>query len=178
MERASKFDFSLSQSNILFHEAYPEATYSMPFSMLYEEHRDEELCHKLSWYIILFADINSSLREMPEVERQRELETHFLKDRIGNYPSMENYIAIYQDQWMSPLERSFVKWKNKLDEMDSFMTDTPLNEGTYEMILKLAKEYPNLLKIYEKAETELLKQLASSRAVGSGEESLADKGEI
>ncbi len=162
----------------LFHNVYPELQFMAPFNNLYKEYGDEELSSKLCWYVCMYADPKSALYLLPPDVRKKELDENFLEEDSDEYPELLTAIEQYPDICMSPIQRSFKIWKDKLDERDELVKSNPYTMDNVEVMDKLVTSADKVYAIFKKAEQAYLKEISDTSVWGGGEESLSEKGEI
>lgn len=178
MDFIAKDKISVVYQDEHFHNVYPELQFMSPFAELYKTYDDKELVSKLCWYVCMYADPKSRLYQLPKDIRKKELDTNFLGADSEDYPELSIAIDTYQTKCLSPIQRSFMVWKNKLEEREELLNSNPYTMDNAELMDKLVTNSAKAYDAYKKAEAEYLKEEAESSVWGGGEESLSEKGEI
>lgn len=160
----------LRYQEALFWDIYPECIYMTPFNKLYNKKKLAESSIK-AWYVVLFTDPESLFVNLPEHERQKELEENYLKGKsIHNDPDIQYCIENYP---MSDAARNFLEWKNKLDQRMAFIKSVDWSEDTYDMLDKMLKGTKAIFDLYQQAVTEYQKDDVG-RVKGGAQLSVSD----
>lgn len=138
-----------------------------------DKSKDKSESSNTMWAIALYTDNDSIWIDLPSKDR-KSLIGELIKVKWDLYTE---YIKIYSELCLSQAERSLVAWKNKLQERDEFIADTPYDIENADRLDKILANTDKLYKQLKAIEAELSKEQGIQNKGGS-EASMSDTGEI
>lgn len=91
---------------------------------------------------------------------------------------IKELIEVIDDLCSTPLQRSLKNWKNKLEERDAFLAETPYTLENAEKLDKILAQTDKLFSQYERIVKNLSKEEKQPEGRGKQELSLSDRDEI
>lgn len=138
-----------------------------------KDHLDSDTMWAITYYVHPESDL--AFYDRPQ---RKELISKNIFSIDWDDPVIQDTIKLFENGVLTRSQKHVVLWRNKLEERDDFMRNTPYNPTTQEMLDKMMKESRYLWPQLEEAEEKLMKDTMSSQVEGGGEESLADKEQL
>lgn len=148
-----------------FWREYPQFKILSPFKELYKVDKSRDKVHSSQkmWAIAFICDPskNNPYRNLSEADKKILLAQDWLKDSSYDWSELEECVKFYNKCLLTPEQKSIIAWKEKMEERDTFLTNT---KYTLENGDKLDKIVANTPKLYDQ-----LKQLETKLEHSEGE---------
>jgi hypothetical protein len=182
-------------TNENFWEVHPALAAAGPFKEIHrkDKSRGKDRSSKLAWCVKLIWNRKSDFYNLPEVGPDNKIDLVF-EDVYGdskyyksNKVAVEELRAFYISSTTTAAARTLLGIEDKLKERDVFMRNTPYDMGqleergwiggTVDTLDKMMANTEKLYNLYNKAR-QVVEQEEQTVAMGGGQESLSDTGDI
>ena len=178
-----------------FWDVHPALAAAGPFKEIHrkDKSRGKDRSSKLAWCVKLIWNRKSEFYNLPEVGADNKIDLVF-EDVYGeakyyksNKESVEELRSFYISSTTSAAARTLLGIEEKLKERDAFLRVTKYDMGdlgergwiggTVDTLDKMMANTEKLYSLYDKAR-QVVEQEEQTIAMGGGQESLTDTGEI
>jgi hypothetical protein len=147
-------------TDVSFWKTYPQFKVLDPFKELYKDDksRDKANSSQKMWAIAFLCDPSKSnpYRNLSRKDKQHLIARDFLKQENFDWFTLKEVIAFYDKCLLTQEQKSLLAWKNKMEERDFFLANTPYtleNGKDLDTMLAKTKElYLHLKSLEDKVE--------------------------
>jgi len=143
--------------------------------VLFAKEYNDGVSSKIMWALLLDTHPKSVLADLGPTDRRAIIAQDYLSNETFDWKMYNDTIEKMKKYLLTRPERLLKNWENKLEERDIFISATPYNAETIDMLEKTMKETWKMWENYEKVLAAFKKQEDES-TLGGAQESLSELG--
>lgn len=131
-----------------FWKEHPQFKILDPFKELYKDDKSREKAHSSQkmWAIAFLCDTskNNPYRNLSLKDKEDLIAKDFLKNENFDWFTVKEIIDFYKKCLLTQEDKSLIAWKNKMEEFDKFIANTPITVDNGKTLIEILSKIPSL----------------------------------